>query len=393
LIPHLREKYNSEFTEENYQAFLKDLDSTFNYHIDFRIAETPIFLPKDLLKEILNASDLIVTALQTEEFKEYSKKALSEGLAVPNEDEHTSLLAIDFAICRDENGNFIPQLIELQGFASLYCYQHLLNEKVRQYFDIPSNLTNHFSGLDEDQYIKKFKEVIVGDSDPENVILLEIEPEKQKTYIDFLCTEKYIGIKPVCLSEVIKKGKKLFYENNGKKIPIDRIYNRVIHDELAKRRDIKYNFRFTEELDVKWIAHPNWFFKISKYSLPFLKNKYVPDTNFLDQIEKYPEDLENYVLKPLYSFAGVGVKYDITKQDLDSIKDKSNYILQRKINYEPAIKTPDIPAKAELRLLYIWQDKPLLVNNLVRMSKGKMMGVDFNKNQTWVGSSIAYYEK
>ena len=393
MIPHLREKYNSEFTEENYQAFLKDLDSTFNYHIDFRIAETPIFLPKDLLKEILNASDLIVTALQTEEFKEYSKKALSEGLAVPNEDEHTSLLAIDFAICRDENGNFIPQLIELQGFASLYCYQHLLNEKVRQYFDIPSNLTNHFSGLDEDQYIKKFKEVIVGDSDPENVILLEIEPEKQKTYIDFLCTEKYIGIKPVCLSEVIKKGKKLFYENNGKKIPIDRIYNRVIHDELAKRRDIKYNFRFTEELDVKWIAHPNWFFKISKYSLPFLKNKYVPDTNFLDQIEKYPEDLENYVLKPLYSFAGVGVKYDITKQDLDSIKDKSNYILQRKINYEPAIKTPDIPAKAELRLLYIWQDKPLLVNNLVRMSKGKMMGVDFNKNQTWVGSSIAYYEK
>jgi len=393
LIPDLREKYNSEFTEENYQTFLKDLYSTFNYHVDFRIAETPIFLPKDLLKEILNASDLLVTALQTNEFKEYSKKALSEGLAVPNEDEHTSLLAIDFAICKDENGKFIPQLIELQGFASLYCYQHLLNEKVREHFDLPSNLTNHFSGLDDKSYIEKFKEVIVGDSDPENVILLEIEPGKQKTYIDFLCTEKYLGVKHVCLSEVTKEGKKLFYENNGKRILIDRIYNRVIHDELAKRKDIKYNFRFTEELDVKWIAHPNWFFKISKYSLPFLKNKYVPDTNFLDQIEKYPDDLENYVLKPLYSFAGVGVKYDVTKQYLDSIKDKSNYILQRKINYEPAIKTPDIPAKAELRLLYVWQDKPLLVNNLVRLSKGKMMGVDFNKDKSWVGSSIAYYEK
>ena len=393
MIPDLREKYNSEFTEENYQTFLKDLYSTFNYHVDFRIAETPIFLPKDLLKEILNASDLLVTALQTNEFKEYSKKALSEGLAVPNEDEHTSLLAIDFAICKDENGKFIPQLIELQGFASLYCYQHLLNEKVREHFDLPSNLTNHFSGLDDKSYIEKFKEVIVGDSDPENVILLEIEPGKQKTYIDFLCTEKYLGVKHVCLSEVTKEGKKLFYENNGKRILIDRIYNRVIHDELAKRKDIKYNFRFTEELDVKWIAHPNWFFKISKYSLPFLKNKYVPDTNFLDQIEKYPDDLENYVLKPLYSFAGVGVKYDVTKQYLDSIKDKSNYILQRKINYEPAIKTPDIPAKAELRLLYVWQDKPLLVNNLVRLSKGKMMGVDFNKDKSWVGSSIAYYEK
>lgn len=393
MIPHYREKYNTEFSEEKYRTFLKDLDSTFNSHIDFRIAQTPIFLPKELLKEILNASDLLVTTLQTKEFKEYSKKSLPDNLAVPNEDEHTSLLSIDFAICKDENGKFSPQLIELQGFASLYCYQHLLNVKVREHFNIPSQLTNYFNGLDEDSYIKKFKEVIVGDSDPENVILLEIEPEKQKTYIDFLCTEKYIGVKPVCLSKVIKEGKKLFYEKDGKKIPIDRIYNRVIHDELAKRKDINYNFRFTEELDVKWIAHPNWFFKISKYSLPFLKNKYVPDTNFLDQVERYPDDLENYVLKPLYSFGGVGVKYDVTKQDLDSIKDKSNYILQRKINYEPAIKTPDVPAKAELRLLFVWEDKPMLVNNLVRLSKGKMMGVDFNKDKTWVGSSIAYYEK
>lgn len=392
MISQLREKYNSEFSEEAYQKFIKDLESTFNYHIEFRIAETPIFLPKDLLKEILSASELIVSALQTKEFKEYSKKALPDNLAVPNEDEHTSLLAIDFAICKDENGNLIPQLIELQGFASLYCYQHLLNKKMREHFDIPSNLTNHFNGLNEEEYIKKFKDVIVGESDPENVVLLEIEPERQKTYIDFLCTEKYIGVKPVCLSQIIKKGKKLFYEKDGKQIPIDRIYNRVIHDELAKRKDIKYDFRFTEELDVKWIAHPNWFFKISKYSLPFLKNKYVPDTNFLDQIEKYPDDLENYVLKPLYSFAGVGVKYDVTKQDLDSIKDKSDYILQRKITYEPAVKTPDIPAKAELRLLYVWDDKPMLINNLVRLSKGKMMGVDFNKDKSWVGSSIAYYE-
>lgn len=393
MIPELRKKFNSEFTEKNYQAFIKDLYSTYNYQIEFRIGETPIFLTDELLKEILNASELIVKDLQSKDFNEYSKKALPEQLAVPNEDEHTSLLAIDFAICKDENGKFIPQLIELQGFASLYCYQQLLNEKVRDHFNIDSGLTNYFSGLDENSYIEKFKDVIVSDSDPENVILLEIEPEKQKTYIDFLCTEKYLGVKPVCLTKIIREGKKLFYVSNGRKIPVHRIYNRVIHDELAKRKDIKYDFRFTEELDVKWIAHPNWFFKISKFSLPFLKNKFVPDTNFLDQIDKYPDDLENYVLKPLFSFAGVGVKYDITKQDLDLIKDRSNYILQKKINYEPAIATPDIPAKAEIRLLYVWQDKPLLVNNLVRLSKGKMMGVDFNKDKTWVGSSIAYYKK
>ncbi len=318
---------------------------------------------------------------------------MPKQLAVPNEDDHPALLAIDFAICKDDDGNFIPQLIELQGFASLYCYQELLDATMRKNFDIDGNLESHFNGLSRETYLTKVRETIVGDSDPENVILLEIEPEKQKTAIDFFCTEKYIGVKPVCLTKIIKEGKKLYYDNNGKKTPIDRIYNRVIYDELSKRKDLNYGFRFTEELDVKWIAHPNWFFKISKYSMPFLKNKYVPPTEFLSDIKEYPSDLENYVLKPLYSFAGAGVLFDVKKEELDAIEDKSNYILQRKVNYEPSIVTPDIPAKAELRLLYVWEDKPLLVNNLVRLSKGKMMGVDFNKDKSWVGSSIAYYEK
>ncbi len=395
MIKELREKYNAEFSEEKYEDFLADLNSSFNHKIDFRIAETPIFLPQDLLKEILKASDEIVKSLQSEEFRKYSEAALPAGLAVPNEDEHPALLAIDFAIFKDDEGNFIPQLIELQGFASLYCYQELLNKAMRKHFDIGDSLESHFNGLDEETYLKKLKEVIIGNSNPENVILLEIEPEKQKTYIDFLCTEKYLGVKAVCLTKIIKEGKKLFYEKDGRKIPIERIYNRVIHDELAKRTDIKYNFRFTEELDVKWIAHPNWFFKISKYSLPFLKNKYVPPTEFLSDVKEYPADLENYVLKPLYSFAGVGVKFDVTKEILDAVpsEEKSNYILQKKVNYTPSIQTPDVPATAEIRLLYVWDEKPILVNNLVRLSKGKMMGVDFNKDKTWVGSSIAYYEK
>ncbi|HMS64829.1 MAG TPA: hypothetical protein PKD83_06185 [Ignavibacteria bacterium] len=399
MIQKLRDKFNSEFTEEKYHSLTKDLDDEYNYHIDFRIAETPIFLSKELISEIENASNEILTSLQSPEFREYSKNAVPDGLEVPNEDEHTSLLAIDFAICKDANGNYIPQLIELQGFASLYCYQQLLDEMTRKNYSIPENFTNYFNGLDETSYIKLLKEVFLGDSNPENVILLEIEPEKQKTYIDFLCTEKLTGVRSVCITKIIKEGKKLFYEHEGKRINIERIYNRVIYDELKNRPDIKYNFRFSEELDVKWIAHPNWFFRISKYSLPFLKNKYVPETKFLSEFDKYPEDLENYVLKPLYSFAGAGVKFELNKSDLENIPDsaKKDYILQRKINYEPIIKTFDIPAKAELRLLYVWKDKkndkPILVNNLVRLSKGKMMGVDFNKDKTWVGSSIAYFEK
>ena len=395
MISHLRNKFNSGFTEEKYNSFLKHLDSEFNYHVDFRVAETPIFLSKDFLKEILKASDEILSTLDSKDFREYSEKALPEKFRVPNEDRNPTLLSLDYAICKDNEGNFTPQLIELQGFATLYCYQHLLNMSFRNHFNIEDGLTNYFSGLNEETYIDKIKEVITGDSDPENVILLDIEPEKQKTYIDFLCTEKYLGIKPVCITEIIKEKNKLFYKKDGKKIPIERIYNRVINDELEKRTDIKYDFDFRDELDLKWIAHPNWFFKISKFSLPFFKNKYVPETKFLNEYEVYPDDTENYVLKPLYSFAGAGVKFDLKSSDLESIpeNERQNYILQKKINYEPVILTPDDPAKAELRLLYVWDDKPVLVNNLVRLSKGKMMGVDFNKEKSWVGSSIAYYEK
>lgn len=393
MIKHLREKYNREFKEENYKQLLKDLDGEFNKHIEFHIAETPIFLPDNLLKHIIKASDDIVAQIQKPEFKEYSKKALPAELAVPNEDSHPGLMAIDFAICKNDKGELVPQLIELQGFASLYCYQELLNEKMRKNFDIGDDLVSYFNDYDHEKYIAKLKETIIGDSNPENVIMLEIEPEKQKTFIDFLCTEKYLGIKYVSLSDVIKEGKKLYYMNEGKKLPIDRIYNRVIYDELARRKDIKYNFRFTEELDVKWISHPNWFFKISKYSMPFLKSEYVPETKFLSDFKEFPAELENYVLKPLFSFAGAGVKFDVKKEDLDAIEDRSNYILQKKVKYEPVIETPDIPATAEIRLLYAWTGKPELINNLVRLSKGKMMGVDFNKDKSWVGSSIAYYAR
>jgi hypothetical protein len=397
LISKLRKKYNSEFTEKRYSDFLKSLDSFTGSKAEFRIAETPIFLSAEFKNELINAGEDILKYITSAEFKKTSASAIPNGLEVPNEDEHTSVLAIDFAVCKDENGNLIPQLIELQGFPSLFCYQGLLNLKYREHFDIPSGLTNFFNDLNHDSYISTLKDLIVDDEDPENVILLEIEPEKQKTNIDFFCTEKWLGVKPVCITDVIKEGRKLFYMKDGRKIPVRRIYNRVIFDELLKRSDLKLGFNFQDSLDVKWIPHPNWFFRISKHTLPLLKSKYVPQTFFLNELDIIPDDLERYVLKPLFSFAGSGVKYDVTKADIDSIKNRHNYILQHKINYEPVIETPDIPAKAEIRLLYVWKDspdaKPLLVNNIVRLSKGKMMGVDFNKDKTWVGSSIAYFEE
>ncbi|MCI0448817.1 MAG: hypothetical protein L0Y79_03405 [Chlorobi bacterium] len=393
MVPEIRKKYNSEFTDEKFLAFLDDLNSSFGFKIDFRIAETPIFIGKEFKNEILKAVGEITGYLTSDDYKKLSLNAIPQGNQVPNDPGYTDMIALDFAICKDEKGNFIPQLIELQGFSSLFFYELLQNAMYRKHFDIPERFGGLFGIHKPEEYIEVLRSVIVGDSNPENVILLEIEPEKQKTRIDFECCYKFIGVKPVCLTKVKKEGKDLFYESNGRKIKIERIYNRVIFDELNRREDLNFNFSFFDELNIKWIPHPNWFFRISKYTLPFLKSKYVPDTNFLSDFDSFPDDLENYVLKPLFSFAGVGVQYDVTKEVLDKINDRQNYILQRKIIYEPVIETPDVPAKAELRLLFVHNDgKPYLINNLVRLSKGKMMGVDFNKEKTWVGSSLAYFE-
>jgi len=406
MIPELRKKYNSEFSEEKYVQFINDLNASKIYPVDFRVSETPLFLSEDLTKKLVQAAEEIVSQLQTDEFKKKSEKAIPAGLTVPNEDDHPIFLQIDFAICKDENG-FAPRLIELQGFPSLYCFQIFLEEKYREHFSIPDNVTTYFNGLNKNSYLQLLKDTILKDTEPENVVLLEIEPEKQKTRIDFACTKDMLGINSVNLSSIAKKGKKLFYKKDKKEIPIKRIYNRVIYDEL-KRKNIQSNFNFTDELDVEWVGHPNWFFKISKHSLPFLKSEFVPPCYFMDDLDKYPDDLENYVLKPLYSFAGLGVEVDVTPKLLDKISDKSNlpavrqgYILQKKIEYAPLIKTPDGYSKAEIRMMFLWparrslseggRDKPMLVNNLVRMSKGKMMGVAFNKDKTWVGSSLAYH--
>ncbi len=392
MIPELRKKFNSEFTVHKYDTFLNELNSSFQYPPDFRVAETPIFLPADIKDELINACNDILVQIQNDEFKNRSENAIPKDLVVPNESAHPEFLQIDFAICENPDGSFLPKLIELQGFPTVYGYQYFLAQLIKKHFNIEDGFVPYFSSLDEQGYVSELRNVIVGESDPENVILLEIQPEKQKTKIDFSATEKLLGITTVCISDVVQEGRKLFYKNYGKAIPIERMYNRVIFDDL-KRNDIAFSFNYKDELDVKWISHPNWFFKISKYSLPLLKGKYVPECYFLNELSGFSDDLSNYVLKPLFSFAGHGVEVDLNKKILDSIEDPDNYILQKKIEYAPIIKTPDENSKVEIRMMFLWDEKPLLVNNLVRMSKGKMMGVDFNKNKTWVGSTLAFHEE
>lgn len=397
MIPQIRQRYNELFTDEKYQALRQWLYAPYNYEIEFRIAETPVFIPKALTDHIVQACDEIIDVIVRPDFKQITEKAVPEGLFVPKEDEHTLCLAIDFAICQDKaTGELIPQLIELQGFPSLYAFQQFIALGYRKFFDIPPQLDYLFSGLTAESYVELLREAFIGKHAVENVILLEVEPEKQKTKIDFYCTQDYLGIKPVCITEVIREGRKLYYMRDGVKTPIYRIYNRVIFDELSRRTDLNLQFNLTEEVEVEWAGHPNWFFRISKYTLPFLKSRYVPETKFLSQYTEFPQDLENYVLKPLFSFAGVGVIFNVTQADIDAIADKENYILMKKVEYAPSLHSPDGDIKTELRMLFIWKDgdaRPTLATNLVRLGRADLMGVRYNKDKTWVGGSSAFFEK
>ncbi len=396
MISSFRNQYNASFTEERYQQFIAQLNKEAGYHISFRIAETPLFVSKEFGNKIFEACDEILNTVTSKKYFEQSSKAIPPKLFVPHEDAKPTTIALDFAVCKNEAGEILPQLIELQAFPSLFGYQQWLANKFKEFFDVPENCNHLFNGLNNETYIQKLREWIVADKNPENVVLLEIEPEKQKTRVDFELTKQYLGVEYVCISKVILEGRKLFYEKDGRKIPIHRIYNRVIFDEFTRRNDLQCQFHLTEAVDVEWVSHPNWFFRISKFSLPFLKSRYVPQTQFLNEVETIPDDLENYVLKPLFSFSGAGVIFDVTKEDIDKVEDRSNYILMKKVNYEPILRAPDGMVKAEIRMLFLWLDgieKPQPVINLVRLSKGKMIGVDYNKNKTWVGGSIGFFDK
>jgi hypothetical protein len=398
MIESLRKSFNKNFTEEKYQAFLKELHGVHPGQIDFRVAETPIFVPVTFREKMISACESIVDIIADPGFKELTKHAIPENIKVPGENDHSHFIAFDFGICINEAGEYEPQLVEMQGFPTLFAFEVLIPEISEKHFPVPGNFTSYLGGYDKESYIQLLEEIIVGNHHPEQVILLEIFPRKQKTRIDFFCTEDYLGIKMVCLTELIKEGKKIYYYNNGIKTEVKRIYNRIIFDDLQQQSaEIQEQGKILfEESDVEWAPHPNWFYRISKYTLPFIRHPYVPETFFLDEVKQIPLDLENYVLKPLFSFAGQGVVIDLTQKDIDAIKDPHNWILQRKVKYADVIKTPDDPAKAEIRIFYFWKDgeaRPVPTQNLARLSKGKMIGVRYNKDKEWVGGSFCWFEK
>ncbi|MFN3529353.1 MAG: hypothetical protein ACK417_05470 [Bacteroidia bacterium] len=396
MIRNIREQINAQYSATTYQELLDNLAAQFGEAVDFRVAESPVFVPAALRTKLAEACDHICQQLLNDEYFKKSTRAIPSHQLVPGNDARPSFLIADFAICTNALGELHPQLIELQGFPSLFCYQAILEQAYRNCYTIPENYSPYLNGYTRESYIELLNHLIKGQQPSENVILLELEPEKQKTRADFAATELLLGIKSVCLSQIIRKNRKLFYRSSGREIPIHRIYNRVIFDELEQRPDLIAEFDLTQEVDVEWVCHPNWYFRMSKYSLPFLKSPYVPESYFADKIQHLPPDLENWVLKPLYSFAGSGVLVDVTSSDIEALDHPEHYLLQRKVEYAPVLQSPEAGVKVEIRMMMFWPEeslKPLLVTNLARMSRGKLIGVRYNKDFNWVGGSSAFFER
>ena len=416
MIPSLRRAFNAGFTPEKYQAFLRRIDHACGTHVQFRLSETPCFFPRELFDRMAGyGAELVHQLVDNPEYRTKSDEAVPAEFKVPNEAAHPMFVQVDFGLVRDAQGELQPKLVELQAFPSLYAYQGALAEAYIDVYGLHApgsripveppergtpeagsrnsgRLRYFLNGLESNSYRDLLRRAIVGTHDPENVILMEIHPQQQKTLPDFLMTEKMLGVRAVDIVDIKKEGNRLYYDREGKRVPIRRIYNRTIVDEL-ERKNVKLPFDWRDDLDVEWAGHPNWYFRISKFSIPYLKHESVPKTWFLDRLDEMPLDLDNYALKPLYSFAGLGVVIAPKKEDIAAIpaEKRPYYILQERLHFEPVIETPFGGTKAEVRVMYIWLEELTPVLTIIRMGRGLQMGVDHNKNMEWVGASAGLF--
>jgi len=419
LIPHLRGRFNRSFSPEKYSSLLAQLEERCGARVEFRVAETPIFVERAMLDEMANAgAEMAKDLIGDPEYLEAAHRAIPSGYRVAGEFRHPHFLTADFALVREGSGALVPRLVEIQAFPSVYAYQAVLSRMYQKVFELDDNLGCFLDGLDRDGYVELLSRTILGGQDPIHVVLTEIDPQRQKTRPDFEVTARKLGIAVVDITTLEAEGDKLHYRNaQGKPIPIHRIYNRAIADELIARK-IRLPFDLTHAWDVEWAGHPNWYFLISKFSLPWLTRRgghgrVVPPAVFLDeflrgdgrrQLEAAGVDLPkagpdavytNLLLKPLFSFAGKGIQFEPTQRELEAIspEQRAGYLLQQRMYFEPTIETPHGMTQAEIRILYLWPDRGTLrpALPLVRLGRGKMMGVDHNRNQEWVGGSAAFY--
>jgi hypothetical protein len=386
LIPSLRQPFNRSWTPAGYRRFLDLIEQRAGVATQFRHSETPVFLPAPIVEKMARyGREMVEQLLADADYRRDSQAAIPERYRVPNEAPVPLFVQADFGL----DANLEPQLVEIQGFPSLYSYQPVMAECYRGAYGLDPALAA-LPGVTLDEYHRLLRRAIVGDHDPANVILLEIDPAHQKTRCDFMVTERLFGVRAVDVRELHKDGNRLWYGRDGRRTPVERIYNRAIVDEL-ERRAIAMPFDLRDELAVEWAGHPNWFFRLSKFSLPYLRHVAAPRAQFLDRVE-HVENPERFVLKPLYSFAGLGVVVGPTQEQIAAVppEKRSQYLLQERVDFVPVIDTPEGRAKMEVRIMYIWLDEMRAVNTIIRMGRGAQMGVDHNKNLEWVGASAGF---
>jgi hypothetical protein len=393
MVPKLRRHFNANFTAEKYRAFLARLDEACGTHVKFRNSETPCFYSKSLLDKMAGYGEELIRQLMNDSaYLVASQSVIPAEFNVAGDSLHPEFVQVDFGLVRNAEGNIEPKLVEIQGFPSLYAFQNTSAHEYISAYGLDPRLKFLVGGLEPESYVTLLRRAILGGCDPEGVVLMEIDPLEQKTLPDFLLTEKLCGIKTVNVMDLRKEGRQLLYPRDSRWIPIRRIYNRVIVDELI-RKEKTLPFSFRDDLDVEWAGHPNWFFRLSKFSIPYLRHPCVPKTWFLHELDCLPDDPASYVLKPLFSFSGIGVIIGPARHDLAAIpqEKRSQYILQERLDFEPLFETPHGPTKAEARIMYIWTNTLRPGPILVRMGRGKMMGVDYNRDMEWVGSSAGLY--
>ncbi len=392
MIPELRARFNANYRPALYQKFLAELYQRCGTEVKFRNCETPCFFPSGLLAQMADAgAQMVAELLANPEYLAAADESIPPVFRVPATDPEPLFVQADFGLIRNPAGELEPRLVEIQGFPSLYAYQLELARTYADVYGLPDDLHSLLGDLRPGSYQTILRRALLGGHDPENVVLLEIDPWQQKTLADFILTERMCGVRTVDVTDVRKEGNRLFYESQGRVIPIHRVYNRAIADELI-RKQIPLDFDFRDDLQVEWAGHPNWFFRISKFSLPWLRHPFVPKSQFFDRVEALPPDPENYVLKPLFSFAGLGVNVGPSRADLEAVPvdRRHEYLLQERVAFEPVIQTPFGMTNAEIRIMYIWTDRLLPVTTIVRLGRGKMMGVDHNRDLEWVGASAGF---
>lgn len=398
-----RRAYNEAFSEQLYQRFLGDLERRLGCQVPFRVAETPLFLPERVRDDLATSAREIADQVCQPALVERLKAAIPPSFDVPGMDEMPNCLQVDFALVRHPDGHLEGKVVELQAFPSLYCLMVVQTELIAEHMramggPLDRDWTMYFGDGDRDRYVEHLRRAIVADEDPETVVLVDIHPRMQKTYPDFAATKQLLGVDAVCPTQIEREGRRLYRRVGDRKVAIKRLYNRIVFDELMKK-PVEMPFSYTDDLDVSWFSHPNWYWTLSKYTLPYVEHRAVPRARFLSELEEIPEDLERYVLKPLFSFAGAGVKIDVTREDIAAVpaSQRKEWLLQEKVAYEPALRMPDgSGVKAEVRMMFLrapGEPKPTLVMNLARLSRGKMLGVDQNRDMTWVGGSVALWPR